>query len=84
MVRLLHAVAELHDGPEREESDDADRKVKQVKHWTLLFTAELALLARAAGAVSGLVDEAARTSGPRHQAPSFVPNHQTMPNVAVF
>jgi len=32
MVSLLHAVAGLRDAPEREESDDADHEVEQVKH----------------------------------------------------
>ncbi len=32
MVGLLHPVASLRDGPEREKSDDSDREVKQVKH----------------------------------------------------
>jgi hypothetical protein len=31
-VGLLHPLAELHDRPERQESDDADREVAQVEH----------------------------------------------------
>ena len=38
MVGHLHAVAELGDGPEGEESDDSDRKVEHVKHGTLPFS----------------------------------------------